>query len=331
MALKLVENKPEGMNIHPFDMGVSAGKRAQNILFNDASLYILDCGQQFTYVNDKDGTLGDGRIMVMSKDGSRVETMLSNVGGHAFNDPFFGYIEGNDLYFANRNTGFSRIKLNERNKIYSTAAYPWHVQNSTLGYYNNGINYGSMNGCFTKINGTWHWCKTMNGTGIFRFTDGDILPSPITGGGTQPAAGVALGGMYPKSLVWDSKHNVLYFTVYDTGYEGLYRCTMGQLAEIGNSKNNLAPYKLLTVKNKTVTPITTVGKDEGTDGQYIGISQLTLDEATGCVYFGLRSAYPDEVKSGLMRYNPATKKIEHVVTGIDVYGVAVNNTKSKLF
>jgi hypothetical protein len=32
-----------------------------------------------------------------------------------------------------------------------------------------------------------------------------------------------------------------------------------------------------------------------------------------------------------MRYNPTTNKIESVIEGIEVYGVAVNNSKSKLF
>lgn len=330
MALKLVSNKPAGMNINPFDMGISSGKNPQNILFNNASLYILDCGQQFTYVNDENGTLGDGRITVMQKDGSKLETMITNTGA-AFNDPFYGYIEGSTLYFANRNTGISKIGLNDRNKVYSPADYPWFVQNATLGYYGNGWSFGSMNACFTKINGTWFWCKTFNGTGIFRFTDADILPAPITGGQPAPAAGVALSGMSPKSLVWDSKNQVIYFTIYDTGYEGLYRCTLDQLSAIGGTRSNLAPYKLLTANGKTVTPITEPGKGEGSSGEFIGISQLALDEATGSVYFGLRSAIPTEVKSGLMRYNPATGKIEHVIEGVDVLGVAVNNSKSKLF
>ncbi|MFA6609117.1 MAG: PKD domain-containing protein, partial [Candidatus Paceibacterota bacterium] len=331
MALKLDNNKPAGMNLYPFDMGVSSGKHPLNILFKDASLYVLDCGQQFTYVDDASGIMGDGRIMVMSKDGSKVETMLSNVGGAAFNDPFYGYIEGSNLYFANRNTGISKIGLNERNKVYSIADFPWFVQNATLGYYSNGWSYGSMNACFTKINGTWHWCKTYNGTGIFRFTDSDILPAPITGGQPAPADGVALSGMNPKSLIWDSKNQVIYFTIYDTGYEGLYRCTLDQLSAIGGTRSNLAPYKLLTNNSKSVTPITETGKGEGSTGEFIGISQLALDESTGCVYFGLRSANPTEVKSGLMRYNPAINKIEQVIEGIEVYGVVVNNTKSKLF
>lgn len=331
MALKLDNNKPAGMNIYPFDMGVSSGKHPLNILFKENSLYVLDAGQQFTFVDDASGIMGDGRIMVMSKDGSKVETMLSNVGGAAFNDPFYGYIEGSNLFFANRNTGISKIGLNERNKVYSIAEFPWFVQNATLGYYGNGWSYGSMNACFTAINGTWFWCKTYNGTGIFRFTNGDILSAPITGGQPAPAAGVALSGMNPKSLVWDSKNQFIYFTIYDTGYEGLYRCTLDQLSAIGGTRSNLAPYKLLTTNGKTVTPITETGKGEGSTGEFIGISQLTLDESTGCVYFGLRSANPTEVKSGLMRYNPAINKIEHVIEGIEVYGVVVNNTKSKLF
>jgi len=330
MALKLVNDKPANMNIYPFNMGVSSGKHPLNVLFSDPSLYILDCGQQFTYVDDTDGVLGDGRITVMAKDGSKLETMITNAGAAAFDDPYYGYIEGTYLYCANRNTGIYRIPLTDRNKIYSIADYPWYVQNATLGYYNNGWSYGAMNACFTKINGTWHWCKTYNGNGIYRFTDADILKQAITGGQPAPAAGIALTGMSPKSLVWDSKNQVIYFTVYDTGYEGLYRCTLDQFNAIGGSKGNLAPYKLTTASGKTVTPITT-GTTDGASGEYIGICQLALDESTGCVYFGLRSAYPDEVKSGLMRYNPATRNIESVIEGIDVYGVAVNNSKSKLF
>lgn len=330
MALKLVGAPPSGMNINPFDLAISSGKHPLNILFSDPSLYILDCGTQFTYVDDQDGNMGDGRITVIAKDGSKVETMLTNTAA-AFDDPFYGYIEGSDLYFANRNTGISKIGLNERNKLFSIADYPYYVQNATLGYYNNGWSYGSMNACFTKINGTWYWCKTYNGTGMFRFTEADILKAAITGGVDAPAAGVALAGMTPKSLVWDAKNNVIYFTVYDTGYEGLYRCTLAQFNAIGNSKSALAPYKMKTASGKSVTPITETGKGEGSSGEFIGICQLALDEATGCVYFGLRSANPDEIKSGLMRYNPAKGIIEHVIEGVDVYGVAINNTKTKLF
>ena len=329
MALKLAANAPAGMRITPFDMAISSGNRPLNILFNDVSLYILDCGRQFTYVDPQVG-LGDGKISIMSKDGLKLETMLTNAGGNAYDDPFYGYIEGANLFFTDRNTGIRVAGLNERNKALTPAEYPYVVQNATLGYYGNGWSFGSINANIGKIDGTWYWCKTYNGTGMFRFNDGDILKSAITGGQPQPAAGVVLSGMSPKSFVWDETNKVIYFTVYDTGYEGLYRCTLAQLKEIGGTKGNLTPYLLKTAGGKTVTPITEPGKGEGSGGEFIGISQLTIDKASGDVYFGLRSA-DQAVKSGLMRYSASKKVIEHVVEGVEVYGVAVNNAKSKLF
>ena len=329
MALKLATNPPSGMKINPFDMGTKSGQHPLNILFNDTSLYVLDCGRQFTYVDDKDGNLGDGRIIVMSKDGAKVETMMTNTGA-AFNDPYYGYIEGGQLYFSDRNTGLSTIGLKERNRTFSRTDYPYYVENATLGYYGQGISYGAMNACFGKINNVWYWCKTYNGNGIFRFTDADILKIPITGNGVLPTSGIALESMTPKSFVWDPKNSVFYFTLYDTGYEGLYRCTLAQLNEIGGNKEKLVPYRLKLANGKTVTPVTETGKGEGSTGEFIAICQLALDENDGCVYFGLRSG-DSSVKSGLMRYNPSTGFIEYVIEGVDVYGVAVNKAKSKLF
>ncbi len=328
MALKLANNVPAGMKINPYDMGVKSGQHPLNILFNDTSLYVIDAGRQFTYINDVDGNQGDGRIFVMSKSGAKVETMLTNTAA-AFNDPFYGFIDAGQLYFGDRNTGISKIALNERNRSLSPADFPYFVQNSSLSYYGQGLSYGAMNAGFGKINGVWYWCKTYNGNGIFRFLESDIFTSTIPVGTPIPSSGVALEGMNPKSFVWDAKNQVIYFTIYDTGYEGLYRCSLAQLAAI-KRQTDLAPYKLKLSNGKTVTPITEAGKGEGSTGEFIGICQLALDENDGSVYFGLRSA-DATVKSGLMRYNPASGFIEHVIEGVEVYGVAVNKTKTKLF
>ena len=328
MALKLANNVPAGMKINPYDMGVKSGQHPLNILFNDTSLYVIDAGRQFTYINDVDGNQGDGRIFVMSKSGAKVETMLTNTAA-AFNDPFYGFIDAGQLYFGDRNTGISKIALNERNRSLSPADFPYFVQNSSLSYYGQGLSYGAMNAGFGKINGVWYWCKTYNGNGIFRFLESDIFTSTIPVGTPIPSSGVALEGMNPKSFVWDAKNQVIYFTIYDTGYEGLYRCSLAQLAAI-KRQADLAPYKLKLSNGKTVTPITEAGKGEGSTGEFIGICQLALDENDGSVYFGLRSA-DATVKSGLMRYNPASGFIEHVIEGVEVYGVAVNKTKTKLF
>lgn len=329
MAYKLVNDKPDNMEITPFDLGISSGQHALNLVFKDSSLYVLDCGKQFTYVDDQAGNLGDGKITVVAKDGSKVETMLAN-SGTAFDDPFYGYAEGDYLYFSDRNTGFARAKLTDRNKVLSRTEYPYYVQNALLGYYNNGWSYGAMNACFGKINGTWYQCKTYNGYGIYRYMDTDILSETTTGGEKAPEAGIALSGMSVKSFVWDAKNQVIYFSIYDTGYEGIYCCTLAQLDAIGATKGNLAPYKLTMADGTSIVPITTPGVGEGSSGEFIGVCQMALDESDGSVYFGYRSGDAN-VKSGLMRYNPASGKIEYVLEGVEVYGVAVNTMPSKLF
>jgi len=333
MALKLVNNAPESMKINPFDMGVKSGEHPLNILFDDQTLYVLDCGKEFTYYNDVNLNHGDGRIFVMSKDGSEVAVMLTNAGQYNFDDPFYGYIENGQLNFTDRNTGIARIGLGERNRIFNRTDFPYVVENARLGYYNLGLSYGAINACIGKVNGVWYWCKTYNGEGIFRFRDSDILSSPLGSGQTAPlpTAGWVLKSMHPKSFVWDDVRQVFYFSLWDTGVEGVYRCTLDQLEGI-TSTAGLTPYRLTFANGKNAIPIIKNGVGEGADGEYISICQLALDRSTGAVYFGLRSGDPD-TKSGLVRYNPASGRLELVpgTEGVEIYGVAVNNTPSKLF
>lgn len=337
MALKLAADAPEGMKIMPFDLGLSSGTHPFNILFADSLLYVLDCGRQFYFIDDSEGVLGDGKISVIAKDGSKLETMISNVGQAAFDDPFYGYIEDRTLYYANRNTGIIPVPLSDRNKMYSSKEYPYYVQHQTLNYYGNGWAWGCIGGCFGKVNGTWYWCKYYNGNGIFRFTDADILPSIVAQGDPDnvPAAGIALNSMRPKSFAYNQKTGDFFFTLWDEGANGFYKCTLAQLDEIGSKKANLPPYKKLHESGLGLECITSGSPAlyEGTQSEPVGICQLALDENTGCVYFGYRSS-PNDVtnaKSGLMRYNPATDKVETVVDNVEIYGVAINPNPSKLF
>ena len=190
MAYKLDYNVPEGSNNSPFDLGVKAGAHPLNMLFHNEVLFVLDCGTQFSYVNDEDGTRGDGKITAVAKDGSSMETVLSNVGNAAFNDPFYGWIDNEQIYFADRNTGIRRIGVNERNLALSTsdAKYDYFVQNNRLEYYGNPWQYGAMNACFAKADGLWYWGKTYGGGGIFRFAESDISPVDISRGTNPPYA-----------------------------------------------------------------------------------------------------------------------------------------------
>lgn len=324
MALKLISNLPADIKNSAFDLGVKSGQHPFNILFNDTSVYVLDAGRQFNYVNDVDGNLGDGRIMVISRDGSIVETMLTNIGGTAFNDPFYGHIEPAEktLYFSDRNTGISKISLDKRNETLTRDKFPYWVQNATLGYYNNGYQFGSITSGFSKVNGVWWWGKSYAGVGIFRFRDTDILSTAVTTPIANPTSGRLIPDIYVKSFVVDVPRQTVYFTVRDDAYAGFYKVSLADAETIKTFDDLKVPGRLI----QSLVPDT-----EGSSGEFVYITQLALDPEDGSVYFGYRTGDATKVISGLKRYNPATNKVEGVLDNIEIYGVTINNTKSKLF
>lgn len=207
--MKLIRDVPENIKVYPFDLGVKSGQHPFNILFSDSLLYVLDAGKQIGYIDDVDENLGDGKISVISRDGSTVETMMTNNQGTAFNDPHFGYINESQqmLYYSDRNTGIRRLALTERNlqMDITNDKYAYFVQNTSLGYYDKGFGWGAMNTSFTRLNdGTWWWPKTYNNLGIFRFKDSDI------GGSDIPASGITAGGLFIKSLAIDEQRQMVF-------------------------------------------------------------------------------------------------------------------------
>lgn len=356
MAYKLISNKPKDMDVYPFDLGLASGEHPFTLLYKEPSLYVLDAGTAWYYQNeDAQASGGDGKISVVAKDGSKIETMISNAGGPAFQDPFYGCIIENDLYFTDRNTGVIKVPLSTRDAVYSASAFPYYVQHSTLGYYNNGWGYGCIGGSIGMIGDTWYWCKNYNGTGIFRWKNADILLSAITGGGTQPEAGIALEGasFLPKSFTYSTKSNKICFTLLGTGNEGFYVCTLDELNAITKS-NELAQYKktidwvcdtvhciyedktaevhkgLEFVPNKTGSPAAV----EGHTSEFAAICQIAYDEVNDCAYFAFRNTHNDATSAptGIYCYNFATDKIERLpIESGNVYGVVINNIPTKLF
>ncbi len=341
MAHKLTGGKQDAdMIINSYDLGVASGQHPFTLLFKDSLLYVLDAGKQFYFVDDVNGVLGDGKISVIAKDGSKVQTMISNAGQAAFDDPFYGCIEGDFLYYANRNTGMVKIALTDRDKVYSLSEYPWYVQQATLGYYNNGWGYGTIGGMFGKINDVWHWTRFYNGNGIYRFVDSDILPAAVAKGDdtNKPKAGIMLEGMAPKSFVYTAKSPTPKMCVHimDAGYNGFYACTYEELEAVGTSKNAIKPYAV--TYNGQMFESNTTGNlpaVEGTGSESVGICQMVYDEMNDCVYFGYRNnsnggadKFPP---TGIYCYNVATGQVTCLIEGVSVYGLAVNNNPAKLF
>lgn len=336
-AYKLTNgNQPADMQIVPFDLGVRT-QHAFNLLFKDESLYVLDAGKQFYYVNDVQSNLGDGKISVIAKDGSKVETMISNVGGPAFQDPFYGYVDENNLYYSDRNQGIIKLPLSTRDAVYNAGEHPYYVQHNTLGYYNNGIAYGAIGGMFGKIDGVWHWTKFYNGNGIFRFKDSDILEKAISQGNdsNKPKDGILLDGMMPKSFVYVPWHDKMLVHIMDAGYNGVYVATYDELESVGTSKNSLRPYYI--TYNGMMFESNTTGNlpaKEGYASESVGICQMVYDEYNDCVYFAYRNnSYSSYMcpPTGIYSYNMATGEVTCLIEGVEAYGLTVNNTPSKLF
>lgn len=334
MGLKLAKDVPEDMEIQPYNLGIKSGNHPLNIFCDDSLVYILDAGKQFTYVNDMDGVLGDGKVSAVSADGTTVETLLSNNGGTAFDDPFYGYLDKKSriLYLSDRNTGIARIPIDQRNLKMDRSKYSFFVQNDRLNYYKAGWDYGAMNACFTKSDNTWYWLKTFNGNGVFRFKDSDILTTAVTAGKQDDPYKVLLSGMFVKSMVIDDLRDRVYFMVRSTGTEGgLYVTTKSifntlyGLAELTKAAANKTCYRIGNF----------VSDDDGSSGEYVDVCQMTLDSDNGNVYFGLRASSVSQYPSGVYKcsYNTTltNTKATCIVPNVLTYGMSVYDTESKLF
>ena len=332
MAVKIPATPTDGVVIEPYDMGVSSGQHMFNMLCYENKLYCLDAGKQYYYINDADSVLGDGQITIMAADASTIETMISNVGGPAFQDPFFGYIENGNLYYSDRNTGIITVPLSTRNATYSATDFPYWVQNNTLGYYGKGLSYGAISSNLIKIDDVYYWGKTFNGRGIWRFKAGDILaaqddkaPAPASG-----SLMTSLGTSFPKSFTYNPATQEFFLALYGTG-EGFYKMTIPELEAIKDVKN-LTPYAKYFADGSACVQRVPTAATKDTEGaapdEPVGITQLAIDEVTGRVYFALRS---DDVKSGIVYYDPADDKLHYLVEDVEAYAVTINSNPSKLF
>lgn len=339
-ALKLVDptTLPQGTKNYPFDMGVSSGNMMQNIVYadvpngegeNEGYVYLLDAGKQYYYINDENGVLGDGLINVMRVDGTGVNTVLTNVGGAAFNDPFQGCVYNGYLYYSDRNTGVSRVLLTARGEVqgqnsdHNRDNYEWY--NQVLPFYGRGISYGAIHtGLLRDSNGYWWWGKTYNGNGIFRFKDSDVyktqkeaeaaaLPSPVV---------YSQGSM--KAFTIDETRKVLYIYRTEPASQGVAEYPLPAITE-GWMAATTNPSKMVTLD---ADPINTTASE----GVYV--SQFALDKETGRVYFCYNPNTGDKsgVPAGVAYYDPETKTVKHFGDANDLgLGICINPNKTKLF
>ena len=339
-AFKLVDpaSLPTGTKILPYDMGVSAGQMMQNIVYADVPnsegeiegwIYLLDAGKQYYYINDENGVLGDGQITAMRVDGTGVNTVITNVGGAAFNDPFQGCVYNGYLYYSDRNTGVSRIALTARGEVQGQNSDHnrdnYEFYNTVLPYYGRGISYGSIHtGLLRDSSGYWWWGKTYNGQGIFRFKDSDVYKTQKEAEAAPVPSPVVYSNGMLKAYTIDEQRKALYIYRTESSSQGFAEYPLPAITE-GWMASTTNPSKMVTLD---ADPINTTASE----GVYV--PQFALDKETGRVYFCYNSNNGDKsgIPTGVAYYDPATKTVKHYGNANDVgLGICINPNKTKLF
>ena len=336
-AYKLVDlsKLPPGTKNMPFDMGVNSGNMPTQLVFatevnttgdgttEQDNVYILDCGKQYYYVNDENGNLGDGKITVMSADGANVNVMITNVGGHAFSDPFQGFSDGTYLYYTDRNTGIRRIPLSTRGEVEHTvnsSTEGYFVVNNQLGYYGQGIAYGAIHtGIYQDRTGMFWWGKNYSGYGIYRFRTTDI------GKTTTAPYKIVLATTQPRAFALDEDLKYLYVWM-----------TKGTTPSVGFGQYPL-PAESETVDYPNYIKFIDMDADpiNTTDAEGVYTTQFAIDfnSPDHLVYFGFRAASTEKnYTTGLSYFNPTDGKIYNYNGNKDkILGVCINPRLTKLF
>ena len=331
-AYKLVDMSqlPAGTKNMPFDMGVSSGNMPTTLVFASVEekdyVYILDCGKQYYYINDENGVLGDGKISVMTADGTDVSTMITNVGGPAFNDPFQGFSDGTNLYYTDRNTGIRRIPLTtrgERETTNYTSTAGYFVVNNMLNYYGNGIAYGAIHtGILQDKSGVFWWGKNYSGNGIYRFRTSDIGEASATKTGPIPFP-ILLQATQPRAFTIDEEIGALYVWMCKGGTPG-----PGFTHYPLPGPNDGLDYDKFT---KFITMEANPENTTADEGVYT--TQFAVDAATHFVYFGFRAASTEKTyTTGLKYYNPEAKTVNDFNANRErIMGVCINPRETSLF
>ena len=310
-AYKLVDMSqlPAGTKNLPFDMGVSSGNMPTTLVFASVEdkdyVYILDCGKQYYYVNDENGVLGDGKISVMTADGTDVSTMVTNVGGQAFNDPFQGFADQATgyLYYTDRNTGIRRLPLTARGEreqtVFSSIAGYFCV-NNMLNYYGNGIAYGAIHtGLYLDRTGVFWWGKNYSGNGIYRFRTSDIGEASSTKTGPIPFP-IVLQATQPRAFTLDEDLGNLYVWMCKGGTPGPgFTCYPMPGPNQGLDYDQYTTFIAMEANPENTTA------DEG-----VYTTQFAVDALTHFVYFGFRAASTEKnYTTGLKYFDPVQKKV----------------------
>ncbi len=345
-AVKLVDTDKVSYGVYPYDLGVISGDNPFNICYakytvEDKStgtkeerenLYILDAGKKHYYSGTPE-TEGDGKITAMGLDGSDVNVVIANTGLHGFNDPYYGTVVGNYLYYTDRNVGVRKIALTERNQMETAtdlgAGENYFVKEQWLNYYGAGISYGAIfAGILRDSKEVWWMGLHFNGSGIYRFKEIDIKTEGVVNPADLPYGRVLTSSM-PKAFTIDEEMKMLYVWRRD-GEKGFYAYELPPYDKVDyDAYSTITKEMLKATHYMEADPINTTA-DEG-----VYTTQFALEPESHRVYFAYRST--DSNPSGIYYYDPNSSattnccKLYGNTEGEAGLGICINPNKTKLF
>ncbi len=194
-----------------------------------AGVNSLEIAGGMAYLFSAGTTSENPSIEVVSLSTLASETMISSTSTEGHSGFYNGHISGNMVYWTDLSNMVYRTNKTTRNATFewggsidAQTAFPYYfVAVDRLPYGNDGLTYDQVSGGFAEYDGTYFWGKQGTGSGIYQFTEEDILDNKATG--TENVQASILKEYAIKTFVIHEMDMKIYFVDAD---DKLYVCNL---------------------------------------------------------------------------------------------------------
>lgn len=316
--------------VDAIDTDVNGGEHPLTIQFANDRLYVFDAGQNTGWAATKEEAGREGSIKSYDREGANYKEHATFT-DHNYDDAFYGYVDAENIYFTDRYGYVAKLGINDEVGVLEGDALvaAMFVKNNQLAYYSSynptgeySYGWGALNGSFLKQGDTFWWAKASNHRGIYRFVEGDIKIPTAEGASELPAAGAILLDYTVKTFVIDEANSTIYFAANRTAPEG-----------IGFYKCDLEGQNVVLIDASPVD-------GEGGGNEYVYITGIAVDNASGYVYWAYRGptkvddvevdyAVTPLLQSGIKKFKlngtVGTDEVEFFAKGVEAYGLAIDH------
>lgn len=185
------------------NMGGYAPRKIQNIEAKDNVLYVFDSS-----------TEAGSELAAIEMPTGVHATVVKSGATSPYGGFWHGTITDESIFWTDEHDFIYKTPLSTRDAIFVWAdtGSPYYVAKANrIGYFGNGLSAGDKTRGLAYYDNTYFWAKGNAGKGIYRFSNGDILPSDIVGSGVAPSAGAFLTQYAIGAFEIDPLNNKIYF------------------------------------------------------------------------------------------------------------------------